>query len=154
MTSRKAQVELVLFDLGGVLVRLGGIGAMQGLASTGSKEELWDRWLACPWVRSIQRGQCQPPDFAMGVVPDLGLAISPAGILERFRWWPESLFDGAVELVNTVRARVPVRCLSNTNAVHWVQLRRSWGLDRLFDVVFLSHELGLLKPEREIFERV
>ena len=83
-----------------------------------------------------------------------GLSDQPGGDPERFRWWPESLFDGAVELVNTVRARVPVRCLSNTNAVHWVQLRRSWGLDRLFDVVFLSDELGLLKPEREIFERV
>ncbi len=154
MTSSKAQVELVLFDLGGVLVRLGGIGAMQGLASTGSEEELWDRWLACPWVRSIQRGQCQPADFAIGVVSDLALSISPAEFLERFRCWPESLFDGAVELVNTVRARVRVGCLSNTNAVHWDQLRGGWGLDRLFDVVFLSHKMGLLKPEREIFERV
>ena len=127
---------------------------MQGLASTGAKEELWDRWLACPWVGSIQRGQCQPEDFASGVVPDLGLAISPAEFLERFQRWPESLFDGAVELVNMVRARVRVRCLSNTNAVHWDQLRRSWGLDQLFDVVLLSHEMGLLKPEPGIFERV
>ncbi len=77
-----------------------------------------------------------------------------AEFLERFRWWPEALLDGAVELVNTVRTQVRVGCLSNTNAVHWDQLRGSWGLDRLFDVVFLSHEMGLLKPEREIFERV
>ena len=58
----------------------------------------------------------------MGVVSDLALAISPAEFLERFRWWPEGLFDGAVELVNTVRAQVRVGCLSNTNAVHWDQL--------------------------------
>ena len=154
MTRGRGQVELVLFDLGGVLVRLGGLSAMQGLASTGSEEELWARWLACPWVKSIQRGQCQPEDFAVGVVSDLALAISPAEFLERFRSWPEGLFDGAVELVNTVRAQVRVGCLSNTNAVHWEYLRGRWGLDELFDIVFLSHEMGLLKPDREIFERV
>jgi glucose-1-phosphatase len=154
MASDKGRVELVLFDLGGVLVRLGGISAMQGLATSTSDEELWDRWVACPWVRSMQRGQCQPEDFAEGVVSNLALTVSPAEFLERFRCWPEGLFDGAVELVNTVRARVRVGCLSNTNAVHWDQLRASWGVDQLFDVVFLSHEMGMLKPERGIFERV
>ncbi len=154
MTRATGRAELVLFDLGGVLVRLGGLSAVQGLASTGSEEESWARWLACPWVRSIQRGQCQPEDFAVGVVPDLALAIGPAEFLEWFRSWPEGLFDGAVELVNTVRAQVRLGCLSNTNAVHWEYLRDSWGLDKLFDVVFLSHEMGLLKPDREISERV
>ena len=154
MAGDNREVKLVLFDLGGVLVRLGGLSAMQGLARAPSDEELWDRWLACPWVRSMQRGQCQPDDFAVGVVSDLALTISPTEFLERFRWWPEGLFDGAAELVNTVRGRVRVGCLSNTNAVHWDQLRASWRVDQLFDVVFLSHEMGLLKPDREIFERV
>ena len=88
MPSAKGQVELVLFDLGEVLVRLGGIGAMQGLASTGAEEEVWDRWLACPWVRSCQLGLCQPEDLASGVVRDLALAISPAEFLERFQRCP------------------------------------------------------------------
>ena len=154
MTRGTGQVELVLFDLGGVLVRLGGLSAMQGLASTRSEEELWARWLACQWVKCIQRGQCQPEDFAVGVVSDLALAISPAEFLERFRSWPECPFDLAVELVNTVRVQVRVGCLSNTNAVHWEYLRGRWGLDELFDIVFLSHEMGLLKPDPGIFERV
>ena len=154
MTTGEGQVELVLFDLGGVLVRLGGVSEMLGLASTASDEELWARWLACPWVRRLQRGQCQPEEFAVGVVSDLALAISPAEFLERFRCWPDALLDGAVELVNIMRTQVRVGCLSNTNAVHWDRLRGSWGLDQLFDVVFLSHEMGMLKPDREIFESV
>jgi hypothetical protein len=56
MASAKGQVELVLFDLGGVLVRLGGIGAMQGLASTGAEEEVWDgRRLSGQSVRWLRR---------------------------------------------------------------------------------------------------
>lgn len=82
MTTGQGQVELVLFDLGGVLVRLGDLSAMQGLVGPGSEEESWARWLACPWVKSLQRGQCQPEDFAVGVVSDLGLAITPAEFLE------------------------------------------------------------------------
>ena len=56
MASAKGQVELVLFDLGGVLVRLGGIGAMQGLASTAAEEEVWDgRRLSGQSVRWLRR---------------------------------------------------------------------------------------------------
>jgi glucose-1-phosphatase len=149
------EVELVLFDLGGVLVRFVGLSAMQELAGVGSEEYVRARWLACPWVRRFQRGQCRTEDFAAGVVSDWDLAISPAEFLERFRWWPEALFDGAVDLVRTVRrAERRVGCLSNTNVVHWEQLGRSWGLDELFDVVFLSHEMGLVKPDPEVFEHV
>ena len=39
MTGRHA--DLVLFDLGGVLIELGGVGAMQELAGIDSDEEVW-----------------------------------------------------------------------------------------------------------------
>ena len=147
-------VELVLFDLGGVLVRLGGVGAMRDLAGIDSDDEVWARWLACPWVRSFERGLCSMDDFASGVISDWGLSIAPSEFLERFASWPEALFEGAVELVEEVRSRVPVGCLSNTNSIHWEVQGNVWGFDQLFDFRFLSHELGLIKPDLEIFEHV
>lgn len=118
---------------------------MQELTRIRSEEEVWARWLACRWVRRFERGQCGAEEFASGVVSDWGLAISPSDFLERFSWWAEGLFDGAVELVSAVRDQVRVGCLSNTNAIHWAR-GTSWGLDQLFDLRFLSHELGLVKP--------
>jgi putative hydrolase of the HAD superfamily len=148
-------VEVVLFDLGGVLVHLGGgVDAMQRLAGLESADEVWKRWLTCEWVRSFERGGCSPDEFAQGVVADWGLAISPADFLEQFRAWPEDLYEGARELVEEVRQNALVGCLSNTNQLHWTDHYVRWDLDRCFDLRFLSFELGMVKPDRELFEHV
>jgi glucose-1-phosphatase len=146
--------DFVLFDLGGVLVRLGGVLAMRRLAGIHTDEEVWRRWLVCPWVRRFERGGCGPDEFAAGVVTDWGLPIGPEDFLAQFRTWPEAVFDGAQQLVADVRNRMPVGCLSNTNVLHWADQATRWGLQEMFDVRFLSHELGLIKPDREIFEHV
>ena len=149
------EVELVLFDLGGVLIRLGGgVDAMKRLAAIETAEEVWQRWLTCQWVRSFERGTCSPDEFASGLVSDWCLSISPIEFLEQFRRWPEDLYDGARELLRDTRKRVQIGCLSNTNALHWSDHSAKWALDGYFDHRFLSHEVGLVKPDPEIFEYV
>jgi putative hydrolase of the HAD superfamily len=144
----------VLFDLGGVLVKLTGVSAMQRLAGLDHEDEVWRRWLACEWVRRFERGQCTADEFGRGVVADWDLPIAPAEFLEAFGIWPESMFDGAEALVRDAGEQARVGCLSNTNALHWEQHMSRWGLGSLFDVAFLSYEIGLVKPDREVFEHV
>jgi hypothetical protein len=81
-------VDMVLSDLGGVLLRLRGVPSMRELSGISSDDELWSRWLSCPWVRSFESGTCSQEAFARGVVEDWGLAISPGAFLEEFRTWP------------------------------------------------------------------
>ena len=85
---------------------------------------------------------------------DWALPIEPAAFLDAFRSWPGGPLPGADELVADVRARVPVGCLSNTNAVHWDRHFARWPILDAFDYRFLSFELGLVKPDRELFDRV
>ncbi len=150
----RREYDVVLFDLGGVLVRLGGVPQMQALSGIDSEDELWARWLSCPWVRSFERGRCSPDDFAAGVIEEWGLTVTAEAFLDRFRSWPEALFDGALQLVDEVRARCRVGCLSNTNQLHWDEQSARWGLANLFEVAFLSYQLDLVKPDREIFTHV
>jgi glucose-1-phosphatase len=145
--------RVVLFDLGGVLVRLGGVAALQDLAGMVDETEVWTRWLACEWVRRFERGGCSASDFATGVVTDWRLPISADDFLERFREWPAGLYEGALELIESVRHQAPVGCLSNTNGLHW-DVMQEWGLASAFDHVFLSYRMGLVKPDREVFEQV
>ena len=149
-----AEIELVLFDLGGVLIEFGGVGAMRDLAGLADDDEVWRRWLACPWVRSFERGGCSADDFAAGVVADWALQITAAEFLALFIGWVRGPYPGAAELVAAVHRVVPVGCLSNTNALHWEQ--HCWRIDFLdkLDPRFLSFELGLLKPDRDLFERI
>ena len=152
MTS--AAFDVVLFDLGGVLIDFGGVAPMRALSGIESDDELWHRWLTCRWVRSFERGDCTAQDFATGVVSDWLLPVTPEWFLDSFGNWLGGPLAGADELVSAVRATMPVGCLSNTNSLHWEHHFARWPLLDGFDYRFLSFELGLLKPDREVFDRV
>jgi HAD superfamily hydrolase (TIGR01509 family) len=119
-------IEIVLFDLGGVLVDLGGVGPMKELSAIDTDDEFWDRWLTCRWVR----------------------------FLEAFQDWPGRLFPGAETLVERVHAKLPIGYLSNTNALHWDRHFGTWPILEHFDYRFLSYELGVVKPDKELFDHV
>jgi putative hydrolase of the HAD superfamily len=147
-------VDLVLFDLGGVLVEVPGVRAMLELTGIQGEEELWRRWLECRWVRRFESGGCSETEFAAGVVADWQLELSASAFLGAFRDWPAGPLPGAAELVAQTRASVPVGCFSNTNALHWHGHIAAWPLMSLFDHRFLSFELGLLKPDIAAFAQV
>jgi glucose-1-phosphatase len=147
-------IEIVLFDLGGVLVDLGGVGPMKALSAIDTDDEFWDRWLTCRWVRGFERGECTAEEFAAGIVDDWGLTTTPAEFLDAFRDWPGRLFPGAETLVEEVHSQVPIGCLSNTNALHWDHHFGTWSILDHFDYRFLSYELGVVKPDRELFEQI
>jgi putative hydrolase of the HAD superfamily len=148
-------VRAVVFDLGGVLVQLGGVEEMAELCGGIGLDELWDRWLSCRWVRAFERGWCTGEEFAAGVVEDWQLPLDPDAFLASFRGWPLGLEPAADSLVAQVNVVATTACLSNTNPVHWEgQIERGFGLETMFDHRFLSHELGMVKPDAEIFAHV
>ena len=146
--------DFVLFDLGGVLVDFGGVGPMKELAGIESDDELWRRWLTCRWVRDFERGHCSTEHFAAGVVADWELQIEPDEFLAAFASWPGGPLPGADVLLANVRDVMPAGCLSNTNALHWERQFSRWPILDAFDHRFLSFELGCVKPDRDLFERV
>jgi len=147
-------IDVVLFDLGGVLIELGGVAAMMELAGIENDDELWQRWLSCRWVRTFERGSCSADDFAAGVIRDWALRVEPATFLDAFRNWPIGPLAGAETLVRQVAQSVTVGCLSNTNTLHWNDHFERWPIIDIFDFRFLSFELGVVKPDRELFDRV
>ncbi len=147
-------VDLVLFDLGGVLIEPGGVGPLRELAGLGSDAELWTRWLACPWVQTFESGACTPEEFAAGFVSDWALTLSPDDFLSFFAAWPQDPFPGADALVEQVRAEVPVALLSNMNRLQWETHHEDLPMADGFDYRFLSYELGLVKPDPRIFAAV
>ena len=152
MADRRA--DLVLFDLGGVLIELGGVPAMGEMAGISTDDAVWQRWLTSPWVRRFESGGCSAAEFSRGVVTEWGLAVPPERFLELFRAWPIGPLPGSSELLAETRRAVPIGCLSNTNAVHWEEQARRWPLLGMFDYRFLSFDLGQVKPDAAIFETV
>jgi glucose-1-phosphatase len=147
-------IDAVVFDLGGVLAEFSGVLTMRELAAIDSDDELWRRWLECEWVRRFERGRCSAEEFAAGVVADWQLAISGEEFLETFAGWVQEPYEGAEQLVADTAERVTVAMLSNMNSVHWDLAVSGWPLVGHFDHVFTSFQLGLIKPDAEVFEHV
>jgi HAD superfamily hydrolase (TIGR01509 family) len=146
-------VDVVLFDLGGVLAEFGGIESMRRLSGIDDEEELWRRWLTCRWVRRFEAGGCCADEFAEGVVGDWQLRITAEAFLAEFDGWVAGPLQGAEDLVASARERTGVSCLTNTNEVHW-RRAGAWPLFGLFERCFASFEMGMLKPDAEVFEHV
>jgi FMN phosphatase YigB (HAD superfamily) len=147
-------IDCVVFDLGGVLVELGGVRDFGDMIGEPDDEQVWAQWLTNTWVRDYERGLCSSETFASGMVEQFDLETSAEEFIERFRAWPRGLFAGAYGLVEDLSSSVRVACLSNTNEVHWSRQADALRLAELFPTRFLSHELGLIKPDREIYDHV
>ncbi len=148
--------QVILFDLGGVLVDVEGVAAFQRMLGRPlSQAEVWQRWLtASAWVSTFESGRCTPEAFATGVVAEWGLTVTAEAFLDAFRSWPKRLFPGVQEMLALLAPHCTLACLSNTNSVHWPHIRDTLGLSGLLHRYYLSHEIGHLKPTRAAFEHV
>jgi putative hydrolase of the HAD superfamily len=147
-------IDFVLFDLGGVIIELGGVSSLQEMAGSVGDEEQWHQWLATPWVRRFEKGECSATEFSTQVVAEWGLDVTPERFLEIFRDWPIGPYPGTTELLSELRRSVQIGCLSNTNSMHWEHQTSMWPVLDLFDFRFLSFEFGLAKPDEAIFRAV
>lgn len=150
----ESTIKTIVFDMGGVLVELGPISDILG-DEVISVNEFWQGWLRSPTVRHFERGRCTPEYFGSELVKELGLAMSGEELVERFARWPKGLFPGAQDLLQELKSNgVPFSVLSNTNVMHWETQTDHEIIADLFDRVFTSYSLDMVKPDAIIFEHV
>lgn len=146
--------DAILFDLGGVLMDFRGLSRLAELTGEDDGPALRSRWAGSRWVQAFERGACDADDFARGVVDEWGLDLAPAEFLDDFAGWPAGPFGGSVELVRSLDGSVRMGCLSNTNPIHWQQHLDRWGIVDHLEWTFVSHELGMMKPDPALFAHV
>ena len=143
--------DVVVFDLGGVVVDLSGLDAFL-VRHRLDPADFWARWLGMGAVGEFERGGCDADEFATTFISEFDLDIAPAQFLDEFARWPGGLLPGAADLVRAVPVRTA--SLSNTNVIHWDGAFMVDELLDLFDDHFPSFRLGLAKPDAAIFARV
>jgi HAD superfamily hydrolase (TIGR01509 family) len=147
--------EVVLFDLGGVLVEFDGITPLLALSGDRlTREQARRFWLLSNAVRRFETGQCKGGEFAAAAVSELNLGVAPDVFLREFVSWDRGPMPGALELLDLLKPRFFLACLSNNNELHWRRLREETALLEKFHRCFASHEIGHMKPDREAFDHV
>lgn len=155
MNSHKQSFDIIVFDLGGVLIELSGVPRMiEWTGNTMSVDELWSRWLASPTVRAFEKGETSADEFAAGMVSEFHLPVDETQFLHEFITWPRGWFHGVVQLLENIGQKYKIASLSNTNSFHWGRVTTEFRIEELIQFNFPSHLTGLLKPDREAFENV
>jgi putative hydrolase of the HAD superfamily len=142
----------VIFDLGRVLIQFDykrGYRALEGLCP--HEAAAIPKLLAgTGLVERFETGLVEPREF----VAEMSRALDLRMDYEQFcDIWsciftdtlvPESMLEG-------LKARYRLLLLSNTNAIHFEMIRRTYPLLRHFDDLVLSYEVKAMKPQPAIY---
>jgi HAD superfamily hydrolase (TIGR01509 family) len=155
MSDPSPDIRVLLFDVGGVLVQLGGVESILGwLDNRLTPEELWRRWLNSTAVRRFETGQIDAAHFAADMIAEFELPVDSQAFLDSFVGWPTGLYPGTLEMLARIPRRYQRALLSNSNPLHWPRVLGEMNLGASFDHHFVSHLTGRIKPDREAFEHV
>jgi len=158
----KYDCENIIFDFGGVIINIDyeatidafrkmGIGDFDSLYSQAAQSELFN---------DIETGRISPQHFINGLLRLLPKGITPNQVVDA---WNAMILDVPKERIDfliELREKHAIFLLSNTNSIHIDKALRAWNKTNtvsIFDVfkkVYLSHEMGLRKPDVAIFEQV
>lgn len=150
--ARSQDLQVILFDLGGVLLRLNDPIETFGLDIT--LDEWRERWLRSPSVRIFESGRIDTEEFAKRIVREADLPYGWEEFITRFDRWPDRLFDDTIDVLQSIPDEYRKALLSNINALHWQRPEIAGAISPHVDRVFLSYETGFVKPDREAFDLV
>ena len=141
-------IEVLLFDLGGVLVDYTGVQDIAPLLrGKRSEAEILERWSHCPHTEQFVLGKIGPREFGERFVRDWSIDLPVEDFLREFRSWSKCLLPGAAELLASLRPRFRLAALSNSNELHWERNTDDLGVTGLFEVAISSHQVGMCKPQ-------
>jgi len=151
--ATEQRFEVLLFDLGYVLIDFAGFEELGRLLPDASDVAAIRRqWIRSESVHLFESGAISSGEFGLRFVEEWNLELSPEDFLGEFSSWPRGLYSGAGPLLQRLRKTHRLACLSNSNELH-AHLHRQC-LEPHLERYYFSHELGLAKPQPEVFDRV
>ena len=149
------QFEVILFDLGGVLVELTGAPTLHEWTEHKLNDnELWNLWITSPSVRAFETGRMTTEQFGAEIVKEMQLPVSGDTFIKVFSQWPSGLFSDVPDLISRLKENYTLACLSNSNELHWNRIMEEMAIKDLLDHHFSSHLIGKIKPDMDAFEHV
>jgi FMN phosphatase YigB (HAD superfamily) len=146
--------KAIIFDMGRVLVNFDFSRGYQALQpfSPYSVAEIPKRLATTSLAEDFETGLIEPHDFLARMSDLLGFSMD----YDQFcSIWCSIFAETLVpeSLLETLAARYRLVLLSNTNAIHFAMICKTYPMMRHFHELVLSYEVKAMKPRHEIFER-
>lgn len=143
--------DVLLFDLGGVIVPWVGIDSLMARQNA-SREEIIEIFARSKTFNTYECGQCDDLAFTTEMTAMFHLNMAPDKFAELWQTWVHPPFPQVLETLEALKKDFTLACLSNTNALHWAHLNTIIRMNDVFDHCFASHIMGVAKPDPRSFQ--
>ena len=153
--------KAIIFDLGAVILNINYQNTIDEFTKLGVKNAstFYSKKVQTELFNKIETGKISNNEFLKALQKE----TKNANINQVEKAWNAMLLDlpeERVQLIKKLKNNHSVYLLSNTNAIHIDAFKKQLGnrkwlaFCKLFDKMYLSHELGLRKPDVKIFEYI
>ena len=153
--------KAIIFDLGAVILNINYQNTIDEFTKLGVKNAatFYSKKVQTDLFNQIETGMISSNQFLKA----LQKKTNNANIIQVEQAWNAMLLDlpeERLQLIKKLKDNHNIYLLSNTNAIHINAFKEQLGDKKwlafceLFDKMYLSHELGLRKPDVKIFEYI
>ncbi len=155
-----SNISTLIFDLGGVIVDLDLPKCIQKFKSLGVEniEQYLSNFGQKDFFMQFEKGQIGIPAFRAEIRKLAGIELSDAQIDEAWCSFLTQIPVEKLHLLSELKKKYRILLLSNTNPLH-IQTavaeefsKTGKTMQDFFDKCYLSFEMGMVKPDVEIFE--
>ena len=154
-------IKAIIFDLGGVLLNISYQNTIASFKKLGIKntDNIYSKKTQSHIFNLIETGEITAKKF----LEDLQVFTNNATIQEVKDAWNAMLLNlpkKRLQVLLSLKSNHALFLLSNTNTIHINAISnklgaRKWeGFCNLFDKIYLSHEIGIRKPNSEAFQLI
>ena len=156
-------IRNIIFDLGGVILDIDFSKTQQAFIDLGITNfaEMYGFTHVDSFFRQHEAGKITDEEFIASLQKMAGSSLGTDVIQKAWNALLIRFPAERIELLKKLRQKYRLFLLSNTNAIHVVEFQKIYSntfqngsLVDLFDKVYYSNEIGMRKPNAEIYEFV
>ena len=146
---------IYIFDLGGVIIKSQDLKKIYDeLKPKVDYDTFIDIWYNDPEVIDAHKGLKDENESFRNVLEKIGCKISSINELFNIVYKERDYYEDTLNIINTLRNNgKKVYLLSNLRKIDFEYLKKDIDIS-IFDKTFLSYEMNLIKPQKEIYETV
>ncbi len=135
-------IKVIIFDYYGVIAQDAFWYRVKGLEAGHYKSEYIQKL-----SNEVNLDMISWQEFCEAVSKDINLPVDK--VMKRYA--EHRIKPGIVELISMLRQKYRVVLLSNASAEQLLPVMQHLGLDKLFEQTFVSSNIGLMKPDPEVY---